>query len=188
MILALKDRDSIWVAVSTKSTYTGVNMEDVILEENLKMWRPAGHENAILAVEGASMTAEVLRYADLAAPNEPLTHATLIQDLLPSIKERLHERNALNGERMWDQMLIAKKDKAFVVTCNFSLLEVENVAAVGSARSEDLAYGAARLRCDLPPVERITEIFRTLERAEKYRHFPLVIMNTMSDERIVIDK
>lgn len=188
MVLALKDTDSVWLAASVKDTCCGVNMEDNILEDNLKMWRPLGKTGVIMATSGISPAADLLRYCDLAELDGPLTHATLFHRILPTIKERLKERDLLNGERLWDELILAKEDKAFVVTWNFTLLEVEDIASIGSSRGEDIVYGAARLFCDLPPVERLAEIFRTTARGCKAVHFPIVIMNTKTDERIVINQ
>ena len=52
----------------------------------------------------------------------------------------------------------------------------------------DTAYGAMMYYKDLPPVERIVQTFRTLEKMRCTKHFPVVIMNTMTKDRIVIYK
>lgn len=185
MILILKDKDSIWMASSIENTFGGVNTKDILLPDNLKMWRPLDKAGAIMATTGVAQ-ADALRYTDFMALNAPLTQTSMIRNILPTAKALLKDQGRLNGNRLCQEIAVAKDDKAFVATTACTVLEVEDFAAIGYPQSEEVALGAARLCRDLPPIERITEIFHTIERADKSVHFPVVIMNTRSDERIVI--
>ena len=39
---------------------------------------------------------------------------------------------------------------------------------------------------DLPPVDRIAEAFRAIEKVKYEMQFPIVIMNTKNNERVVL--
>ena len=90
----------------------------------------------------------------------------------------------MDGKESWQTFLVAKGDKAFVILPAFTCCEIEDFDVRGMG--EDIAYGAMMYYKDLPPVERIAQSFRTLEKMRRTKHFPLVLMNTMTQERVVI--
>ena len=50
MIIVIKDKDTAYVAASIECTYTAMHTDDIINEENLKMWHPHGKDNCIIAI------------------------------------------------------------------------------------------------------------------------------------------
>ena len=92
----------------------------------------------------------------------------------------------MDGNESWHTLLVAKGDKAFVISPEFTCCEVEDFATRGNG--DDVAYGAMAYYKDLPAIERITAAFKALEKTRNNKQFPIVIMNTVSKDRIVIYK
>lgn len=188
MVFILKDSDSVWMVASAENTPIGVHTGDLHSEENLKMWRPLGTQDTIMASAATDRMTDVLRYADFAAFDAPLTQTSLIRNIIPTAKELLRDKKQLNGEHFWSEIAIAKGDKAFVVKSPGTVLNVDTFDVLGHSSSTEIIFGAAHLYRDRPPVERIAEIFRAVERTSRAGHFPIVIMNTKSKTREVIYK
>ena len=189
MVIVLKDKDSVYVAASVESTYTDTHVDDIINEENLKMWRPEGKEGCIMACTTPHAPGiDVLRYEDIEALNRPLTSSVVIREINPYLKELFAKQHMLDGEEMWSNIVIAKDDKAFCITPNFTVCDIEDFGSIGNRSSEDIAYGFLAMNCDLAPIDRIAGAFRTIEAGDASKHFPIVVMNTKSKTSEVIYK
>ena len=108
----------------------------------------------------------------------------LILKVIPKLKKVFEETDMMDGKESWQTFSVAKGDKAFVIRPSFTCWEIEDFDVQGIG--EDIAYGAMTYYKDLPPVERIAQSFRVLEKMRRTKHFPVVMMNTVSQERIVI--
>lgn len=189
MIIVLKDKDSVYIAASVECTYTNTHVEDIINEENLKMWRPEGKDGCIMAcVTPHAPGIDVLRYENIEALNRPLTSSVVIREINPYLKELFAKQHMLDGEEMWSNIVIAKDDKAFYITPNFTVCDIEDFDSIGNRSSEDIAYGFLAMNRELDPIDRIVGAFRTVEEGDVNKHFPIVIMNTKSKTREVIYK
>lgn len=188
MVFILKDSDSVWMAASEEDTLIGMHTDEFLSEENSKIWRPLGAEDTIMASTNTGRMTDVLRYTDLASFDAPLTQTRLIRHILPTVKAILRDKGQLNGEHFRSELAIAEGDKAFTVTCNGTVRSVQDFDVLGHSVSAEIIFGAAHLYRDLPPVERIAEIFRAVNRTASAGHFPLVIMNTKTKDRIVIEQ
>ena len=187
MIIAVKDKDTAYVAVSVECTFFAVHTEDILHEDNLKMWHPQGRDNCIMAITSVSdICCDRLRYADIAAFDKPLDSAVMLREIVPAIQKVYG--NLLDDGRLWHEIVVAKDDRLFNITPNFTVCEIEDFEALGYPGAEDIAFGVLEANRDLPPVERIAEAFRTIEEGTANRHFPIVVMNTKTDERIIIDR
>ena len=184
MIITLKDRDSVWIAINTNTTRTHV--EDALLAENLPIFRAPNTKTGIIAATGSvGSDVDYLRYCNELALSHPLTRNSILLKTIPAIKSicQRYEMTA-NGESV-RELVIAKDDRAFIILPSFTCYEIEDFYVTGNG--EDIAHGAMLYYKDLPPVERISESFRVLEKTRRNKHFPIVIMNTMQKDRIVIE-
>ena len=189
MIIVLKDKDSVYIASSIECSYSDVHMDDIINEENLKMWRPEGKDGCIMAFPTSSAPCiDTLRYEDIEALNKPLTSSVIIREINPYLKELFDKQHMLDGEDMWTDIVIAKDDKAYYITSTFTVCDIEDFDSVGSRSSEDIAYGFLAMNRELDPIDRIAGAFRAIEAGDASKHFPVVVMNTKTGGRIVIEK
>ena len=187
MIITLKDKNSVWVGVSTEASSFEIHKEDVIHEDNLKMWRVDGVENCLIAsLHGGGIDLDRLRYRKHLGLSAHLNLSNLITKTVPKLENLFEECGMMDGKERWQTLVVAKGDKAFVILPNFTCCEVENFEVCSKRSWENVAYGALAFHRELPPVERITEAFRTLREMKQVNHFPIVIMNTKSNDRIVV--
>ena len=184
MIITLKDKDFVWVGVSTDNTYSLIHRDDIINEENLKMWRTSGAIMASYKADGIDI--DRIRYqARLDIPGK-LDHKSLIRRVIPNLTTVFEDTDMMDGDDSWQSFVIAKGDKAFEICSNFVCTEIEDFEVTGSRRCSDVAWGSMTYNKSLPPIERIAEAFRDVERIEYEVQFPIVIMNTKSKQRVVI--
>lgn len=185
MTITLKDKDSVWIAVNAGGLAVNIHQEDQIHEDNLKLWRVPGVKNCLMAsLRADGMDLNRIRYQKHLGLSAPLTQSNLILKVIPKLKTVFEETDMMDGKESWHTFSIAKGDKAFVIHPSFTCCEVEDFDVHGNGK--DIAWGAMEYYKELPPTERIAQTFRTLEKMRRTKHFPIVLMNTMSKDRIVI--
>lgn len=188
MIIALKDNDTIWLATGIIGNYRCLHTEDLLHEDNLKLWHPHNRPDFIMGVNDVSAPyIDELRYGDHDLFDGDLTADAIIRSFLPDLKSYCKDHDGLDEDgEMWRPLILAKGDRAFTVSEDFCVSEVEDFGAIAFGGNEDLALGALRLSVDRPPVERLTEAFRAVSQGSLQCYFPIVIMNTKNDEKIVV--
>ena len=185
MTITLKDDKSVWVAVGAAGVLIGSHVDDLIDEDNLNLWRVDGARNCIMSsVRAGGIDIDRIRYENDLGLSKPLTYRNMILKTIPKIKDVFEACNMLEDKESWQTLIIAKDDKAFFIRQTFTCCEIEDFNVHGNG--EDIACGAMMYYKDLPPVERIVKSFRALENMKRNKQFPVVIMNTMTKDRIVI--
>ena len=185
MTITLKDKNSVWIAVGAAAVMVRSHNDDAIHEDNINIWRVPNVQNCIMAsLHAGGNDLNRIRYQKHLGLSAPLSASNLVLKTIPKLKQIFEETDMMDGKESWQTFSVAKGDKAFVIYPSFTCCEVEDFDVRGNG--EDIACGAMEYYKDLPPVERITETFRTLEKMRRTKHFPLVLMNTMNKERIVI--
>jgi hypothetical protein len=189
MVIVLKDKDSVWMGASIEGTFTAMHNDDIISEDNLKMWNPAGRKNCLFATATSSMPLiDDLRYADFEALDLPPRGDVVIRNLAPEIKDFYAERRMLDNGALWEPLAVAKEDRAFIIDEDLTVIEVEEFDTLEYGFSGDITHGVLETNRDLPPAERIAEAFRAIEAGSHRKHFPIVIMNTKTEGQTVIEK
>ena len=185
MTITLKDKNSVWIAVGAAGVMDNAHPDDQIQEDNLNLWRVVGAQNCLMSsVRPGGIEVDRIRYQKHLGLSLPLTHSSLILKTVPKLRQVFEECDMMDGNDSWQTLLVAKDDKAFVILPTFTCCEIEDFDVRGSG--EDTAYGAMLYYKELPAVERIAQTFRLLEKMRRTKHFPVVMMNTMTKERIVI--
>ena len=89
MTITLKDKDSVWVAVSASGMpYTPV--EDLIHEDNIQIWRVPGVQNCVMAsLRAGGIDLDRIRYEKSLGLNRPLSMSMLLLKTLPKLKQIL---------------------------------------------------------------------------------------------------
>ena len=185
MTITLKDKNSVWVAVGAAAVMIESHVDDTIHEDNINIWRvPNVHSCIMSSLSSGGYDLNRIRYQKNLGLSEPLTQRNLLLKVIPKLKQIFEETNMMDGNESWHTFVIAKGDKAFTVHPTFTCCEIEDFDVHGTG--EDVAFGAMAYHKDLPPIERIVQSFRDLEKMRRTKHFPVVLMNTMSRERIVV--
>lgn len=184
MVIVLKDKGSVYVAVGTNRVNSPMHTEDKINEENVSVWRVPNSEDAIMASTIAyGLDVDILRYKDFKLSGA-MTQNGLWRKVIPEIKSVLASCDMMDGDEAWEPFVIAKGNRAFYINCAFMCREITDFMTLGNL--EEVTHGAMLKHRDKPPVERIAESVRFAERVGKDRIFPIVIMNTQTRERTVL--
>ena len=185
MIITLKDKNSVWIAVGTGESFMEMHLEDMVHEDNANVWRFPEHSETIMGSSYAGgIDLNRIRYEGFSGVGEPLTLDNMLLKVVPSLRKIFEECDMMNGNRSWRTLSLATKDRAFIIQNDFTCYEVEDYEVLGNG--EDVGCGAMEYYKDLPAVERIAQTFRVLESDRRRRQFPVVMMNTMTKERVVI--
>jgi len=188
MIITVKDKNCVWIGVSTETTSWNLHEEDRLYEENFNLWRAEGGSNCLLAslcTHGRDL--DLLHYRKHMGLSAPLSQKNLLLKFIPKLKNLLEECDMMDGKEGWQTLVVAKKDRAFVVLPTFTCYEVEDFD-VRARYEEDYLYGAMMQNRHLPPAERIADAFRAVRELRPNKVFPIVIMNTETKERIIISE
>ena len=188
MILILKDNNSIWVAHDLiDQCYPGMHIDDMTCDENVNSWKCKDIPNCIMAMYiNYPNTLDGVKYGYKKEWFEPLNISNLALNSKKKIQECLDEYG-YKAERGFWGFVFAKDDVAYVISSN-DIYRVCDFSIVGEINDEDVLYGAMMLYKDKAPVDRIVESFRMHEKISGTHLFPLVIRNTMTEERMVIEK
>ena len=186
MIITIKDKDSVWVGVSIDNTYSSIHSDDIINEDNLKMWRTSGAIMASYKADGIDI--DRIRYQKHLGLSGKVDHKSLITNTIPKLKRVFEETGMMDGTSSWHALVVAKEDRAFEIGPTFVCSEIEDFEVTGNRRRSEGALGSLMCNQDQPPVERIAKAFRDVEVIESEIQFPVVIMNTKMKDRIVIYK
>ena len=179
-MMIVKDNGYVYIAkYSWLSLCSGhSDTEWCLLEENVSMWKVPNEDDIIVALTGsnASFISDALRYEPDFVRGE-LSLDKIILEVIPELKELLKACGKLseNG-RMRTSLVLAQKDRAYVVTGNFNCYEVEGDDAVGSDKN---FQRATLFMCkDLSPNERFRFSAKARGKAIQSNEFPLYVIDT----------
>lgn len=137
-------------------------------------------------VEAINHQADALRYAEIFPST--LNEKSLLNHTYPALIEAFKPYEALCDENVHTRVVLAEGDKAFVISENGAIEEIEEIYPTipGYDMGAVGIYYAYKDECDT-----ISIIRKIYEGAELYRGvkcFPVVIMTTGDDEPVILYK
>lgn len=185
MLIIIKEKNNVHIALTAWGTADCICEADMLLEENLPLWRVENAPKCLMATTGvSSLGYDLLRYGDFHL-RTALTPINLVTKIIPAMKEKLEAFDQLDKDGdNWGGIVIAKGNKVYHLACDFCYEEIEESLAIG--RDSDVARGALRMTRGLPALERIKEVCRIMETTYKYKEFPVVVMSTATQGRTVL--
>lgn len=183
MIITLKDEKMVYIAIDAGNTYNDIHYEDILHEENLKMWRVPETTDCIMASNAAgSMEINQIRYQPLSvAPI--IDEKNIMADIIEVLKKVYKDCETSTEDIKRHTFILAKGDKAFEILDGCFCMEIEDFNVCGYG--DDVAYGAMSIYQNSSPIERILASFRTVKKMKHIDTFPVVIMNTRTQNRYV---
>jgi ATP-dependent protease HslVU (ClpYQ) peptidase subunit len=113
------------------------------LYKGFKMFKPEKNKNIIIGITGSIRPFQILKYNIDFPTEEDLTYnkaefdeKTIINKLIPKIQSALIDGKCgdKGADLDWSCLMIAYKDKLFILEDNFGLIECSNYKAIGSGQ------------------------------------------------------
>lgn len=197
VVIAVKDKDSVWVATDSQVSYAGTK-KTITSQNCLKIWKPSGHKNMVMGLVGAVRDNNILSTVDYwidevdeLKGNYGFKH--VVRDTVPKIFSQLKEFGRVSVskeglEYMQSSVLIAYEDKMFEIDSDGCVTDEEDIIAIGSGFKHCLsAYGAIEDIDSLTIREKLIKTVAAACHADLYVQYPIIITNTKLDRYEIFD-
>lgn len=182
MYIAIKENQKTYVAVTNRESLVDMSVKDMLLGENLTLWKISGRKGWYIATARFNSATDVLRYAKGLFTKE-ITYQSLLSHTIPKLKQLLGERRLVKDKYWYNEALIVGGKKAYVIDGYFCLREVVGFD-VGDAR-DDIIRGCLEFNKNLPVEERICEAIHSVEEMRGKKHFPAVVFDVTAGKKEV---
>lgn len=185
MIIAIKKEDEITVGISICDCSVGMSEKDLSLADNLPFWKVKGEKDCYVCTDYLNYATELLRYNDYVFKGIS-DGKSVIENVLPKIKELLSKHKQLINNKEWhNQLLIIKSGKIFRITNYFCVTEVDDYVALVN---EGEVLGVLDSTETKQPKENILTAIRHLERMRNRTLFPITIFDNKTKKKKVYYK
>lgn len=174
------------------------------IDPGCKLFNPDGNRDILVGIVGSLRDAniihsmeELLDYSDIR--RESLTVKSLVDHTVKKIQDKLKEQGRLvvdQGQWLWDSsIVIAHKDKCFIINSDFCVQEVKDFIAIGAP--SEYAYGAkkaldsyisGRKLKPMIPLELVTNLIDMTIQLTNTVDYPICIGETDKDTIEIIEK
>lgn len=197
VVVAIKDGDKVWMACdsqvsmgwSTKKTLTNPN--------NYKICRPEKDKNTLIGVVGDLKLQNIIRVQDefvdeLTRFKNEFNFKYVVNTIVPKIFKLSHENQLV--EKVKDQpifyfnggLTFAHKDKLYLINSDGCVTEVDDYCADGSGFR--FAVGYLNQNTDETKKDAIIKAVKSSCESDMFVNYPIIVMNTMDEEVIIIEK
>lgn len=194
VVVAKKIEDGFVIGADSMCTRGGQVREGAI-----KIFRCKQNEDIIIGVVGCLRDANILMAAEdlfnnSALRRDALDFDNMVTQTIPNLKELLKKDGRLlkseEGEVMSSNILIAYKDKCYVIGGDFSLTQVEDFYSIGAPElMADGCYEMAKLcKINIDDEKLVENIIRTTIKKTIYVDYPIRIFNTKNKGCKIIEK
>lgn len=197
VVVSIRDKDngSVWVGCDSQVTLGGT--KKTLVGGRRKIWKPTDDKNIVMGVVGAVRDMNILETAEkwvdeLTALKDEVDYKFAVRTLVPKIFKELETYNRIENDKgmkyMDSHITFAYKDKSYVVYGDGCVMESEDILATGSGFTSCLGAWTHLKDKDMPIKDKLVEVIKAGCESDLYVYYPITIMNTMTDEVIVIEK
>ena len=180
MYIVIKEKKKMYVAVTNSDYLVNMSATDMLLEDNLTLWKITGRKGWYMSTARCNPTTDVLRYAKGLFAKE-ITYQNLLAHTIPKMKQLLGARDLIKDKYWYNEVLIGNKDKAYVIDGYFCLREVTDFD-VGDSRA-DIIRGCLEFNKNLPTKVRICEGIHSVEEMRGKNHFPAIVLDVTTGKK-----
>ena len=174
MYIVVIDKNTTYLAYTNADVLVDMNPQDMILKDNAIVWKISGLKGWYAACGRFFVETDVLRYSKGLFKKE-ITYQSLLSHTVPKMKEILEARGLVKDRCWYNELLIASKDKAYIIDGYFCVNEVTDFNIADSR--EDIVRGCMEFNKDMPVRNRICEGLHSLEEMRGRNRFPAVVLD-----------
>ena len=182
MIIAMKDKNTTYLAYTNADSLVNMSPEDMLLKDNSLLWKISGLKGWYAACGRFYVETDVLRYSKGLFEKE-ITYQSLLRHTVPKMKEILDARGLIKDRCWYNELLVVSKDKAYIIDGYFCVNEVLDFS-ISDAR-EDIARGCIEFNKGMPARKCICEALHSIEEMRSRSRFPAVVVDVATDKREV---
>lgn len=189
MYVAVRDKDTTYIGVTTRDNYTAgalvrVDPGDRLHPDNLPIWKVPDHPGVMMASGGVGIVKDVLRYKPILFGDKVSAQA-VIREVVPTIRKCSADFGQItSGNRYRGAYVIASPNKLVTIGSNLLVSEPE----YATSAYFDLVKGSMEATKGLPGVERILEAFRIAADYTNNLIFPVAIYDVKTGKRKVYER
>jgi hypothetical protein len=181
MFVAIKDSKTTYVgASSVGDSLCDMSKQDMMLEENVTIWKIAGHKGWYAVGDRFYVEMDLLRYTKGLFAKE-ITYQSLLSYTIPRMKALLESRGLVKDRAWYNDLLIVSKDKAYTIDGYFCVNEVDDYAVANACM--DIIRGALEYTEGLPTKVRICEAIHSVEEMRGKSHFPAILLDVATGKK-----
>lgn len=198
VIVITKKENNKGFYIAADSQITTHNQRKVITP-GCKIFNPDNNQDIVVGIVGSlrdanliSVLEDLLDYS--AIRRESLTLSSIVNHTVKVIQDKLKEQGRIlvdQGQWLWDSaIVIATKDKAFMIDSDFCVQEVEDFASIGAP--SEYVYGAKEYE-DMFSVKKVSKKDLTINLIKMVINltttvdYPIVLIDTETNKKEVIN-
>ena len=182
MFVALKGKETTYVAYSNVDSLLDMSTRDLLLAENASAWKISGRKGWYAVCGRSYVEVDVLRYTKGLFPKE-ITYQSLLKHTIPKMKQVLDERGLIKDGCWYNELLLVHKDKTYCIDGYFCLGEVTDYE-VSSTRT-DIMRGCLAWTKDMPAKARVLEAVHSVEFLRGKVYFPITLLDAATGKKEV---
>jgi ATP-dependent protease HslVU (ClpYQ) peptidase subunit len=188
VVIAYKEKGVVYMACDSQITRGGTRLS-LTNPHNFKIWKVKGVENCLMGGVGLARDAIAIRLLDELIPEINVIHGTVDFELVagqiaPAIIAELRRKGYYSSDDPFDTIsstfLLAYRDKLWLIVCDGSVIEIDDMCAIGSGESE--AIGSLLSTEGKSPRRRLITAIKSAAAHDIYIDYPIVIADTAKTE------
>lgn len=180
MIIALKDKEGIYVGVSARNSFIDMNPKDMLLDDNLPIWKIPGHKGWYVVCGKLMTTTDLLRYTKGLFAKE-ITHQSLIRHTVPMMRALLSERGLIKDKNWGNTAIVFNAERAYAIDSYLCVSEITDIETNGM--QYEITRGCLEFAKGLTAKMRIREAFGAVNELRGRNVFPVVLVDGTSGKR-----
>ena len=182
MIAILKTEDDTFVASANRDAFIDLSLSDLLLDENLGVWKLKGHKGWFVAVRKPMTSSDLLRYEDELFADE-ISLISLSRHTLPMMRKIFAERGILNDGTWFNNLYVFNSQVAYCVDSYFNVYEVDFIETAG--KDAIVLRGSLEFTngSKLTPLERLNEAYHGLELNRQHQLYPVVALQASTGKK-----
>lgn len=182
MVIAFRQDNKNYIAVSSNSTVSDTSKKDRVNSDNITTWKIKGREGWYIACSKFSFTTDLIRYMDDMF-DEEISFDTLIRYTVPYLKSALSEWGLADDNESEVHIVIANNEHIFAIDRYFCVEEVDDFICHGW--NYDIARGAMEFTRGEKPEVRAKEAFHAIDYLRTNDYFPVVFIELETGKKKV---
>lgn len=186
-MIILKHNGAVYIAKSSFALREEIFMptkSDVKDEEHIGIWHPGGQTDRLIAAVRLSRFSDAVFYEDTFPSSLDAKH--LVLETYESLLALCREREFGDGSALPTRMIFAEGDRAFILNHDGAQMEIEDIYVDSIFDGEAKAFYDSCVCKD--PYRFLGEVYRMVEKMFTVIMFPVVVLNTKSNEIKILER
>ena len=185
MMIMIKDKGTVYLATDADNLFSYIHHDDAMLEQNIPAWKDKNGMLIGVVNDCCERGADMLRYGDILPTKYAPTLENAIDRYIPALMEYMEKDKLLDKDGdMTHKIMLAKGGKAIGIRITTFCDEFEDFLIYG--RGQATARASLLTTKGEDPITRIRKAVACVEAILGEKRFPVIVMNTRSEERLIL--